>query len=157
MGFWALFLIFLVGFILIIVDIFLPGGILATGGAILVAVGIMITYYQHGARWGTTALVSSLVVATIVVVVGYQLVSRTRLGNHLFLDPKRVGNRDANPAPVAAMIGRAGVTITDLRPAGRVRVDDEPYDALTTGQFIPAGRKVKVVATEMNSLVVEEA
>ncbi|MBE7558798.1 hypothetical protein HS125_07565 [bacterium] len=157
MGFWSLFLVYLIGFILIIIDVFLPGGILATCGGIILAIGVGITYYQHGAAAGTTALISSLLSATLVVIVGYQVIARTRLARRAFLDPERIGNRPNAPSPVAALVGRTGVTLTDLRPAGRVQVDGEPYDALATGQFIPAGRKVVVTGTEMNSLVVTEA
>ena len=106
MGFWTLFVIYLIGFFLIIVDIFLPGGILATFGGIILAVGIGITYYQHGTTAGTTALISSLVAATALVIVGYQLVAKTRLGNKIFLHPEHAANRDNAPASVAAPLSQ---------------------------------------------------
>lgn len=156
LGFWTLFFIYLTGFFLIILDIFLPGGILATFGGILLAIGVAATYYQHGAGWGTTALLSSLGAATAMVVVGYQLISKTSLGRHVFLDPRgsRPGERERRQ--LAELVGKQGVTLTDLRPAGRIQIDDEPYDAITTGRFIPAGRKIAVVSTEMNYVIVDE-
>ncbi len=44
----------------------------------------------------------------------------------------------------SALLGKIGVTDTDLRPSGTVLIDDEIYDAKTDGEFIEAGRGVRV-------------
>jgi len=43
-----------------------------------------------------------------------------------------------------ALLGKIGVTDTELRPSGTVLIDNEIYDAKTEGEFIEAGRGVRV-------------
>jgi len=44
----------------------------------------------------------------------------------------------------SSLIGKIGVTDTELRPSGTVLIDNEIYDAKTDGEFIEAGRGVRV-------------
>jgi membrane-bound serine protease (ClpP class) len=44
-----------------------------------------------------------------------------------------------------SLIGKIGVTDTELRPSGTVLIDNEVYDAKTDGEFIEAGRGVRVM------------
>jgi len=42
------------------------------------------------------------------------------------------------------LIGKIAVTDTDLQPEGTVLIDNEIYEARTEGEFIEAGRGVRV-------------
>jgi len=44
----------------------------------------------------------------------------------------------------SALIGKIGITDTELRPTGTVLIDNEIYDAKTDAEFIEAGRGVRV-------------
>jgi membrane-bound serine protease (ClpP class) len=43
-----------------------------------------------------------------------------------------------------ALIGKVGVTDTELQPSGTVLIDNEIYDAKTDGEYVEAGRGVRV-------------
>jgi len=58
----------------------------------------------------------------------------------------------ALPAP-----GTAGVASSVLRPSGRVTIDGEPFDAVSSEGFIEVGAAVRVVGHQGESLVVERA
>jgi membrane-bound serine protease (ClpP class) len=45
----------------------------------------------------------------------------------------------------SALLGKIAITDTELRPSGTVLIDNEIYDAKTDGEFIEAGRGVRVV------------
>ena len=45
----------------------------------------------------------------------------------------------------AALIGKIGVTDSDLNPSGTVLIDNEIYDVKTDGEFVEAGRGVRVI------------
>jgi membrane-bound serine protease (ClpP class) len=53
------------------------------------------------------------------------------------------------------VIGKTGVAITDLRPSGRITIDNTLFDATTTGQWISKGATVRIMHTGM-TLEVEE-
>lgn len=46
------------------------------------------------------------------------------------------------------LIGKVGVAITDLRPAGTVSIDDERVDAVTEGDFLAQGQRVRVLRSD---------
>ena len=55
----------------------------------------------------------------------------------------------------ATFIGHKAETVLDLRPAGKIRIDEKVYDAVSTGSFIDAGTRVRVVKYENAQLYVE--
>ena len=64
------------------------------------------------------------------------------------------GGAEAHPRgrpdrlPRGALVGRTGVTLTDLRPAGMARVDDHRIDVVTEGEWLSAGDPVIVLSDE---------
>lgn len=56
-----------------------------------------------------------------------------------------------------ALIGRRGVAVTALRPAGKVEVGDELVDAVSEGEFIEQGTPVVIEQTDANRVVVRPA
>ncbi|WP_423190936.1 NfeD family protein [Ancylomarina subtilis] len=53
-----------------------------------------------------------------------------------------------------ALIGRQGISSTDLRPSGKVIIDDEVYDAKSEDGFINKNTEVKVVRYETGQVYV---
>jgi len=54
----------------------------------------------------------------------------------------------------SALTGKIAVTDTDLRPSGTVLIDDEIYEAKTEGEFIEAGRGVRVTRVQGRKIFV---
>ena len=44
----------------------------------------------------------------------------------------------------SALIGKIAITDTELSPSGTVLIDNEIYEAKTDGEFVEAGRGVRV-------------
>jgi|SRR5690625_2739917 len=55
-----------------------------------------------------------------------------------------------------ALIGEVGLTVTDLRPVGTVKIDNKDYSAISDGQWIEKGTKVKVVSVDGVKILVEQ-
>ena len=53
-----------------------------------------------------------------------------------------------DPLPRGALVGREGVALSDLRPAGVARIDDLRIDVVTQGEWLSAGDPVVVVSDE---------
>ena len=53
-------------------------------------------------------------------------------------------------------LGTEGVAETDLRPAGKIRIDGKRVDAVSEGEFISQGRSVRIVAWRSGNPVVRE-
>jgi len=54
------------------------------------------------------------------------------------------------------MLGRKGVAYTNLRPSGKIMIDDDIYDAFTRGNYIPKDAVIEVISEEGTSLKVKE-
>jgi membrane-bound serine protease (ClpP class) len=57
-------------------------------------------------------------------------------------------------APPHALVGRTGVAETQLRPAGRARIDGKHVDVVAEGAFVQPGTPVRVVAVRGNLVTV---
>ena len=53
------------------------------------------------------------------------------------------------------LIDQKGISITDLRPSGKVLVEDTIYQAITTGDYIEKNSNIVVIKIEENQLVVK--
>ena len=53
-----------------------------------------------------------------------------------------------DPLPRGALVGKHGVALSDLRPAGVARVDGHRIDVVTQGEWLSAGDPVTVVSDE---------
>jgi membrane-bound serine protease (ClpP class) len=60
-------------------------------------------------------------------------------------------------AQESTLIGQAGVAATILRPAGKVVIDNETYDATALSSYIDKGEKIVVVKFETAQLFVRKA
>ena len=54
------------------------------------------------------------------------------------------------------LIHKTGVTITDLRPIGTIRVDEKDYSAISDAQWIKKGSMIKIVEVDGTRILVEE-
>ena len=54
----------------------------------------------------------------------------------------------------SALLGKIGVTDTELRFSGTVLIDNEVYEAKTDGEFLEAGRGVRVMRVKGKKIFV---
>ena len=55
------------------------------------------------------------------------------------------------------LIGKNGKAFTVLRPSGKILINDEIYDATSSGEFIEKNTKVKVISNEGSNLKVKKS
>ncbi|MEC1548326.1 nodulation protein NfeD [Bacillus rugosus] len=149
-------LLFIAGVILILLEIFLPGGIIG-----LLGLGAIVTSLFLAAG-SFTVMAVSLLIALAVSITAFILLTRV-LGKRMKFFKKFVLNDSTNTESGYVsnqtrtdLIGKVGVTFTPLRPAGTVIIDDERLDVVSEGSFTEKDKKVKVVKVEGSRIVVRE-
>lgn len=167
-------LLFLLGLVLIGIEIFLiPGfGVTGISGILLVVAGLGLAtverlpqtteeWYRFGGTLTQFGL--GLVIATMAAVVVARYLPSIPYANRLVLAPpgEKPGSEDANATAgtfeaFAALLGAVGTSATALRPAGMARFGDSYVDVVSEGSYIPAGARVQVVEVEGNRVVVKE-
>lgn len=160
---WTDILIFVIGVLLVILELFIPGGIVGIIGGALILTGLILSLIgriEFVRPPDLTNAFTSVGIALILSVVGAAVIlrgfvempvfKRLMLGKHV-----QPGRGDGIPEDARrSIIGQSGVADTALRPGGRVRVDDRYYDATTEGDLIPAGSTVTVIGIDGVSGVV---
>ncbi|MCY8933717.1 NfeD family protein [Bacillus atrophaeus] len=149
-------LFFLAGLILIIMEIFLPGGIIGLLGAAAVVTSLFM------AAGSFTVMAVSLLIAITVSIIAFILLTRV-LGKRMKFFKKFILNDSTSTESGyisnenrTDLIGKTGVTFTALRPSGTVIIEDERLDVVSEGSFTAKDKKVKVVKVEGSRIVVRE-
>ena len=130
-------------FILIGVEVYVPGGVLGAFGVACLAAAVVIGFLQGPVTgWAGLGLVLAL-----AVVGGYfwlNVFPGTRAGRRLSLGREGTDVRVSGPAADLAA-GQTGVALSTLRPAGIARIGGHRVDVLAeNGVWIEAGSAVRV-------------
>lgn len=159
-------LIFLCGLVLIGLEIFvIPGfGVAGISGIILVAGGLIMGLVDNNNFDFGHVSRHSFNVAFLTVVLGIAggfalsiwLSSRIGMKGPLNKVALHADLEDAVGVPdYSSLVGKEGVTATELRPAGKVFVNNVRYEAQSTMGFIEKDAPVKIVHAENGRIYVE--
>lgn len=143
---WVI-LLQLAGTIAIIAEIMVPSFGLLTAGAVG-AFGF--SYYQlylYEPAAIPFLVIINLFTVPITLYLAVKGVAKTKLSLNNALDQKE------GKEPVC-VVGDAGETFTDLRPAGKMVLGEKLIDVLSTGDFVEKGTLVEVVKIDNSGIKV---
>ena len=145
-----------VGFLLILLEIFLIPGINIFGilGFGTVCAGVAFAYV----RLGTGAAVGVGLLAITGTAALVWLLVRNRAWQRLVLDSEtdRASGFDTAPVGLAGLVSESGVAQTPLRLSGRAQFGEQLVDVVTEGDFIDSGTRIEVLSVNGNRVVVQE-
>ncbi len=148
--------LFVGGLIAIILEIFIPGGIVgAIGGAAVIA--SIILGFSKSQALGGVLLVGGVVLVPICIIAAMNLAPKLPFSRKLFLQETLRADQGyvSTESGLELLLGKDGVAVTNLRPAGIAEIEERRTDVVTGGEMIDKGVQVKVVAVEGNRVVVE--
>ena len=153
----ACLICFIIGLVLLLIELCLPGfGVSGCTGILCFAAVIVMQALTNSS---SAAIVVSVVMGVIIVLLVAVFIHSLNKGL-LFRSPI-VLKEEIQTAAVSneekgeSLIGKTGVVLTTLRPAGTVQIDGKRYYAKTEASFIEKGQNVTVVAVEGLSIVAE--
>jgi membrane-bound serine protease (ClpP class) len=170
---WFEIALFLVGVILLLIEIFLiPGfGLTGVSGIICIVVALLFAMLDwqpgHGLP-GTEQLfrpiavvaagiIGSLVALALVAKVMPHTPGVSRMFLAMAMDKKHGYDPSGLSVTGAALLGQTGIARTDLRPAGKIIIDGKLLDVITEGGYIECGARVRVISTDSNRIIVDAA
>jgi membrane-bound serine protease (ClpP class) len=152
---WLHIALFAFGILLMILEIFLPGGIIGAIGFVSIVSGLVMAAYdtQQGlASLGIAALITAVVAFFLIKKFGIKgLVNRFILGDAQTNEQGYVAPKDQRD-----LVGKKGVALTPFRPSGKAKIEGVRVDAVSIGGFIPAGTRIVVTQVEGGRVVVQE-
>ena len=166
---WEIVLFFL-GIILIVVEVFvIPGfGIFGVSG-LIISVSSLILIMLNNDMFDFTFVISrdimnaslsvliSVFAFGILILFGGLRFTNSKAFKNISLDKTQDSSMGyiSNKYP-DNLVGKIGNAYTVLRPSGKIIIDEEIYDATSSGGFIEKNSKVKVVSNEGGSLKVNK-
>jgi membrane-bound serine protease (ClpP class) len=149
---WGPMVIFFVGLILLMLEIFLiPGfGIVGVLGISCVVISFFGAFGTENIETAVYAVGSALAASiTAIIFLTMYILPKSKLFERLKLQPVPVVPGDIIAAETKRdLLHKNGTAHTILRPAGTVIIDDEFYDVVTAGDFIQKGDNVEVIKVD---------
>lgn len=143
MELWLIMLIYVAGVALVIMEALLPGMVIGFIGMACVVISVV---YGFGNHWviGTGQIaIAVVIIPTLFYIAIRRLSVKTTLASAVGFA------KDYD-----VYLGKEGEALTDLRPAGMIRVDGKKVDVVTAGEMIDKGKRVRVTKVEGNRVVV---
>jgi membrane-bound ClpP family serine protease len=168
-------LLFLLGLILIGLEVFVVPGLGVTGisGIVLLIVSLalvtLVKKPETTHEWMDFATTLATLGLSLVVAVGGALTLAWYLphipwANRLILTPPGepvlgdggLAEETISTEGLATLLGAMGEAMTPLRPAGKARFGEEFVDVVAEGSYVAPGARVQVIEIEGNRIVVKE-
>lgn len=151
----AILILSVVGFLLLAAEMFVPGMILGTLGAICLLAAVGVGYAHFGVAVGTVIFAVIGALSLVGFMVWMHLFPKTAVGRKILLSQTLEQGRGAAPR-TESLVGEDGVSLTPLRPSGAARIAGRKIDVVAEGEFIAAGERVSVVREENLRVVVRK-
>jgi membrane-bound serine protease (ClpP class) len=163
-------LLFVIGLVLIALEIFvIPGfGVAGFSGIALAVIGLTLSLISNigfefqGIPY--VRVIESLFIVVIAaflsIIASFYVTSRLFGHRTIFGDLALVSTQQSGMGYVSSdvhyteMIGKTGVAYTILRPAGKVEIDGEIFDAVAQTGYIEKGQQVVTLKYENSQLIV---
>ena len=165
-------IIFIVGIILLAVELFvIPGfGVAGVAGIIFIIGGLALSLVgnigfdfslvptSNMIQSFSTVIISVTIAFPICIWLGKKMFTNKTFAPKLTLvtEQKATEGYTVSLPEFDSLVGKEGIAETILRPSGKVRVENDIYDAVAQVSYIEKGEKVNVIKHENSNLVVEK-
>tara|TARA_S200000501_G_scaffold51773_1_gene41763 strand:- start:1205 stop:1675 length:471 start_codon:yes stop_codon:yes gene_type:complete len=142
------------GFVLIGIEIFIPGGILGIIGAITWLIASYIGWHNFDYPWNTVSSLGILFILILTLYVWIRFFPKSKMGKSLTLTDSIT--ESSSYTHVDIKIGDEGQAVTTLRPAGIASINDQRVDVVTNASWIEQGAKIKVIDVHKGHVEVQQ-
>jgi len=144
----------IIGVIVIIAEIIIPsGGILA-----VLAIGVLgfslFKAFLISTNIGMIFSGADIIIVPVLVLAGLKFIAKSPLALRRTLS-KQEGVVSQNK-DLQSLVHASGVAVTDLRPAGSIRIDNKKIDAVTQGEYLDKDTSIIVIKVTGNQVIVRE-
>ncbi|NLB62000.1 MAG: hypothetical protein GX802_06270 [Clostridiales bacterium] len=149
------FLCLLVGMILMVIEMFMPGFGVAGG---LGFIAIIVAIILRANTFGEGLLIAAIIIVFLIIVgiIVYHSFTKGMISrSSLMLNESIEGDSTSLKKDSEKRVGRVGKTISYLRPTGIADFDGERLDVLTAGEFIEVGTEVVITNIEGIRIIVK--
>jgi len=148
----AIITLILIGTAAILLELFLPGGIVGIFGALCLLGAIITTFSEYGFAAGISVAVGVLIMTALALYFWMKNFDRLPWIKSLILT-QTVG-KDAAPGKNRELLNKTGETLTALGPSGKALIEDKKHDVMAESGYIEQGTPIIVVQADGSKIVV---
>lgn len=150
---WGILLL-VAGFILVGVEVVVPGfGLLGISGIVCLVGGILLT--AKNIEQGLT--ITMLVVVILAVMLTLMLLILKRVRPPFILEEDLKATQEyLNASDLEYLVGKEGIASTDLKPAGKCDIEGVEFDVRAEGRYVEKGAKVRISRIHENMIMIKE-
>ena len=151
---WTLALL-AVGAALLLVETCIPGfGALGVSGIVCVAAALF--FSARSTQQFLLSLAAALCAILLALPLLSRLAMRSKAFDRLILKEESASGGEGEAAQLS-LVGKEGVALTPLRPAGKAKIGGERCDVQSADGYLPAGTALRVLSHEGGRIVVSAA
>ena len=158
---WAVILLLCMGVVFCIIEAAVPGfGVFGVLGIVSEVAGVIV----HAVISGSPLQVFFLILIVLLVIViifllfirsaKYGLLAKSALVENKSSIPKDYKEKAENE--LKPLIGQEGLTLTECRPVGKIRIGQNTYEAQSRNSIIQKGEVITVVAIEDARIIIDK-
>ena len=144
------------GFVLVGIEMAIPGvGLPGISGIISLVLGIILT--ANTVSEGIIMAIIVIIILGIMLAVAMTILGSKKMKSPMVLREDVKGEQGfLESSDLEYLVGKEGVAVTDLRPAGKGKFDGIEFDILSGGSYINKGQKIIISKIKDNKLIVAE-
>lgn len=143
----------LVGFLLIYLEFFLPGGVLGVIGGLVILAGIILFVWEAG----DFKLSAIFIGATLILLIATMKLALWKMKKSPAFFAKEEQSGYFASEYDKEMIGKEGVAVTDLKPSGHILVEGIQCQAVSERSYLKKGESIKIIGGEGARLIVRRS
>jgi len=151
--------LFFIGLIAIIVEFFVPAaGIIGIIGVGSIVGSIVIAYLDYGILTGFAFLLGALILTPLIIIFYFKIFPKTIFGKKLILNANQshdLGFTSFSQDLYKDLDGCSGIVLKEMRPVGIVEIEGQRFTAMTNGEYLEQGSRIKVFKVEGNKIFVK--
>lgn len=136
-------ILLLLGLLLIFLEFYLPGMVLGLMGALFIVASLLLFAMQASPLETLFFFFLTGLSIAGVVLLALRRIRRTAKEGTIYLESDQAGYVASSYDE--AMVGKEGVALTDLKPAGHARILGRQYQVSSQSGYLVEGTKVKVI------------
>jgi membrane-bound ClpP family serine protease len=149
------FILLFIGLLLIFLEFYTPGGILAVGGGLFFLAAIYAFIVNtDSALVSAFFILSTFILLTLTIKFALFQIKKSAAKNSFYLADDQAGYKACSFH--TGLIGSEGTALCDLGPSGYILLDGKRYAATCRDSYIDKGTDIIVVGGEGTQLIVKE-
>ena len=141
---------------LLVAEMFLPGfGVCGVSGILLNIIAIWQTWNKYGPFAALGMFIVVVAITSIILSIMMRSAAKGKLAKSPIVLNETSGDEPQMEPGLSELVGKNGVALTMLRPAGAAEIGGMRLDVVTDGVFIEKGEAIVIERIEGNKIVVK--